>query len=151
MSEINYIVLTSRWLHIAAVLVAVGAAVFMRFALLPSVKATLDDETHDRLREAIRRRWMPFVHGSIAVLLLTGMTNFYFLALAPKVKPMPYHLLFGIKFMGAMFVFFVAMALVSRSPGFESIRTARSRWLSALLVTAAGLILLSGILSQLRG
>jgi len=151
LAEINSIVLISRWLHVLAAITAIGGAVFMRFALLPAAKKTLDEATHEQLKEAVRARWAPFVHGSITVLLLTGMVNFYFLVLAKDVKPMPYHVIFGVKFLAAMFVFFVGTALVGRSAGFESIRSARAKWLTALLVTAALIVLISGILSQLRG
>jgi hypothetical protein len=150
MENLDFTLLILRWLHFAAAIAALGGALFSRFILIPSANQSLDRETHDRLREAIRARWAPFVHGCIAVLLLTGMLNFYFLVLAPGVKPMPYHALFGVKFIAAMFVFFVAEALVSPGPGLARIKQARARWLSALLVGAALVVLLSGALSQIR-
>jgi hypothetical protein len=85
------------------------------------------------------------------VLLLTGGFNFLRLAMPPKISPMPYHAIFGVKLLAALAVFFIASALAGRAPGFARLR-ARSRWwLGMLLVLAAIIIALSGVLSQVRG
>ncbi len=150
MDEINSLVLILRWLHWAAAIVAVGGAAFMRFALIPAAKQALDPAAHERLREAVRARWAPFVHGSIAVLLITGLLNFYFLVLEPGVKPMPYHAIFGVKFLLAIFVFFIAEALIGKGAGLAAIKQARAGWLIALLAAAAIIVFLSGVLNQVR-
>jgi hypothetical protein len=150
MGDVHYVSLVCRWLHVAAAIVALGGAFFTRLALIPAAKAELDEQVHQRLREALRRRWAAFVHGCVAVLLLTGLLNFWFLALAPRVEPMPYHLIFGVKFLLALFIFFVAEGLVGTDPGFVWMRRARAGWLTSMLVAGAGLVLLSGVLNQLR-
>jgi len=150
LNDVDPLLLISRWLHIAAAVAALGGALFVRYALSFAVKQTLDDAAHERLREALRRRWAPVVHISIVVLLLTGSLNFYWLALAPKIPPMPYHAIFGVKLLAAFFIFFVAAGLHGRSPAFENMRKARKQWLTALLVVGAILVALSGLLSQLR-
>ena len=122
----------------------------MRFALLPAAKETLTDEVHERLREAVRTRWAKFVHASIALLLLTGSINFAILAIPPKIKALPYHPLFGVKLLAAFAVFFIASALMSRGPGFASIRAKRAKWLGILLALGGLIVLLSGILNQIR-
>ena len=122
----------------------------MRFALLPAAKATLTDDMHERLREAIRARWAKVIHASIALLLLTGLINFALLALPPKIKALPYHPIFGVKLLAALAVFFIASALVSRGPGFANIRANRAKWLSILLALGGLIVLLSGILNQVR-
>jgi hypothetical protein len=122
----------------------------MRFALLPAAKATLTDDVHERLREAIRARWARVIHASIALLLITGSINFVILALPPKIHPIPYHPIFGVKFLAALGVFFIAEALVSRGPGFASIRANRAKWLNILLALGGLIVLLSGILNQIR-
>ena len=99
----------------------------------------------------MRRRMAVLVHGCVALLLVTGFLNFFILVVKPRVAPMPYHALFGLKLFGALFVFFVAIALSGSSPAFATMRARRQRWLSILLIVAGGIILLSGILSQVRG
>ena len=144
------VLLVSRWFHIAAAIIAVGGAAFTLIALIPAAKATLTDDVHERLREAIRSRWSKFVHACVAILLITGSINFVILAIPPKIEPMPYHAIFGVKLLAAFAVFFIAEALVSRSPGFAKIRQQRAKWLAILLSLAAIIVLLSGVLSQVR-
>ncbi len=150
MEGINLVLLVSRWLHLAAAIVAIGGAVFQRFVLMPGAAGVLEDADHQRLREAVGRRWARFVHVCIVLLVVTGAVNFLILALPPKVEPMPYHAIFGIKFLAALAVFFVASALVGRSAGFAAMRQQRSRWLGVIILLAALIVLLSGVLNQVR-
>ncbi|MEK6674231.1 MAG: hypothetical protein AABZ47_01095 [Planctomycetota bacterium] len=150
MSGIDPIVLVLRWIHLASAIVAIGGAAFSLFVLIPGVKKTLDESTHQRLREAVRARWAPIVHPCIALLLLTGFINFFLLVIFPKVPAIPYHAVFGPKLLLALFIFFVAEALVGRAPGFAKMREAREKWLKILLVAAAVVVLLSGVLNQIR-
>jgi len=148
--SLDYAVLCSRWLHFAAAIVAVGGAIFMRFVLLPGANESLSSDSHEALRESIRRRWSRILMACIALLLLTGGLNFVMLALPPKIKPMPYHAIFGVKLLAALFIFFIASALAGRSPGLAAMRAARKKWLGILIITAGFVILLSGVLSQVR-
>ena len=144
------LLLISRWLHIGSAIVAVGGAVFIRVALLPASSATLDDPTHERFREAIRKRWAIYVHTCITVLLFTGAVNFLLLALPPRINAIPYHPIFGIKFLAALGVFFIASVLVGRGAGLAGIRAQRAKWLTILIVLAGLIVLISGVLNQIR-
>ncbi len=150
MQSIDYVLLLSRGLHLFAAIVAVGGAAYARLALLPAVKEALDEPSRQRLHASLRKRWLAVVMTCIGVLLLTGGLNFVLLAMPPKVEPMPYHGLFGIKFLLALLIFFIASALVGRSPGLEPMRRNRAIWLSILLGLAALVVLLSGLLNQVR-
>ncbi len=150
METIDYILLITRWLHISAAIVAIGGAFFTRVALMPAAASTLDDATHARLREALRTRWARIVHTCIAILLVTGGLNFVMLAMPPKVEPMPYHAIFGFKFLAAMGVFFFASVLVGRGEGLASMRANRAKWLTVLLVLAGVIVALSGVLNRVR-
>ena len=150
MADINWLVVLSRWLHIGAAIVALGGAAYARAALLPSLSEALDDESAGKVREAVRRRWAKVMHGCIGLLLVTGGINFVMLAMDAKVEPMPYHAIFAVKFMIAMVIFFLATALVGRSPGLASIRAQGRKWISVVLVLGALVVLLSGVLNQVR-
>jgi len=150
MNKIDVALLVSRWIHILTAIVAVGGVAFMRLALLPSAREALDEPTHERLREAVRRRWSKFVYASIVLLLLTGGLNFVLLAMPPKIHAMPYHPIFGVKFLAAMAVFFLASVLAGRSPAFKEMRKNAGRTLTLILALAAIVVLLSGLLSQVR-
>lgn len=150
MEHVDFVVLISRWLHIMAVVIAIGGAAYVRLALGPAIKDALEPDAGAKLRGAIRSRWAKIVHGCILVLLATGFTNFYFLAIKPHVESIPYHALFGPKLLLAMVIFFIATALVGRAPGLDKMRASSSKWLSILLMLAVIVIFLSGLLSQIR-
>lgn len=150
MEDINIPLLILRWVHIVAAIGAVGGALFMRFALLPAADAALDDEVHTKLREAVRGRWARVVHTCIALLLVTGGVNFVLFALQPNMQAIPYHPIFGVKLLAAFAVFFIASILVGRGTGFPSIRGNRARALSILIGLGVLIVLLSGLLSQIR-
>ncbi len=150
MENINFMLLASRWIHISAAIVAVGGAVFMRLALMPSAKEVLDDDVHQRLRQAVRARWARLVHTCVALLLMSGAFNFVVLALPPKVEPMPYHAIFVVKFLAALAVFFLGIVLSGRSALSEKMRRDGARWLSVMIAAAALVVLMSGLLGQVR-
>lgn len=150
MDGYELILLILRWLHIGAAIVAIGGAFFMRVALMPAAARTLDDATHAKLREALRARWFVVVQASIAVLLVTGGINFVMLAMPPKIEPMPYHAIFGVKFLAAMGVFFIASVLVGTGQGMAKMRANRAKWLTVLLVLAGIIVALSGVLNGIR-
>lgn len=146
----DWVLLILRWLHVGAAIVAIGGAFFTRVALMPAARVTLDEAAHDRLREALRQRWFVVVQICIAVLLATGGINFVLLAWPPKVEPMPYHAIFGVKVLAALAVFFIASILVGRGQGLAAIRANRAKWLTILLVLAAIVVVLSGVLNRVR-
>jgi uncharacterized membrane protein len=149
MQFIEWVALLSRWAHILCVVIAVGGAVFSRFVLLPAAEESLSVEDHGRLRAAAMGRWRKIVHACIVLLLLSGGFNFY-LALRDKVPPMPYHALFGVKFLLALVVFFLASALAGSKPGFAALRARGKKWLGVLVGSAVVVILLSGVLRALH-
>ena len=150
MESIDYLTLLMRWLHIFAAMVTAGGAVFLWLALLPGAAEALDDPAREKLRDAVIKRWKKIVHAGVGILLLTGGVNFYRLALQADVNPMPYHALFSLKFFAALFVFFIAIALTGRSPGTAGMRKQSAKWLSVLTGVTLLIVLLSGVLAQLR-
>lgn len=139
-----------RWIHIAAAITAIGGAAFMRFALVPSLRETLSESEREKLVTAVRGRWAKVIHACIAILLVTGAGNFVLLALKAGLKPMPYHALFGVKFLAAMVIFFLASALVGRSPGFAKMRQRPAGALTMILVLGLSVVLLSGVMNYVR-
>ena len=150
MENMDWVLLVTRWLHLASAIIAIGGAFFVRFALKPAAGEVLNDEVHKKLREAVRRRWSIVVMACITVLFLTGGFNFVMYALPPKIAAIPYHPIFGVKLLAALAVFFIASALAGRSPGFARMREQNAKWLGMLLGLAALIVLLSGVLNQVR-
>jgi len=134
-----------RGIHLFAAMVAVGALVFQRVALRPA----LDETGSAALAEAVRRRWAPWVHGTITILLATGFWRFFTVGL-PKGEADPsYHMWFGMKFLAALGVFFVASALIGRSPALARFRNAGRATLGAGILLAIAVIAISVHLREL--
>jgi uncharacterized membrane protein len=140
--------LVLRWMHIVPAVVAGGAAVFGRFALLPALQ-TLPEAERMRLKETIDRRWRIVVMMCITLLLVSGLANFV-LYQAPAHKGQAlYHALFGIKFMAALGVFFLASALSGRSAALARIRANARFWAGVTAFLVLAILLISGVLRSI--
>jgi uncharacterized membrane protein len=152
----NWLTFVLRWFHLVAAITAVGGTIFMRFALVPSI-GVVSDEQRKLLYEQIRRRWAILVMASIAFLLISGVWNFVsFMHEAKSELPeweawrhsymMLYNALFGIKFLLAMVIFFIASALAGRSAGTQKIRDRAVYAMTLNLVLALIVVALAGIM-----
>lgn len=142
--EFDYLALITRWLHILPAMAAVGGTMFMRWGLLPSM-GSLPEEQRATLHANLRARWAKVVMGSIGLLLASGIYNIVQKEQGWQVNGL-YHALFGIKFLLAMAIFFVASALVGRSEAYAKMRENRRFWLTLNLVLAIVLVCISGAL-----
>ena len=107
--QFDWFAILFRWIHILAAITAVGGTIFMRMALVPSVPV-LSEEQRKLLHEQVRSRWVKFVMGAILFLLLSGFYNFFRrinVGFDADYKRL-YNMLFGIKFLLALVIFFVA-------------------------------------------
>jgi uncharacterized membrane protein len=147
-----------RWAHVLAAIVAMGGLVFARFALLPAL-SEVDAAARDRIHDAIRRRWLPWVIGAITLLLASGLANFLLFDARVRsegweggawMRAHQYHALFGAKFLLALVAFYFASALVGRGAGTQWVRDDRSKWLSVTLGLTVAVVLLSGWMRQLH-
>lgn len=140
--------IVSRIVHVATAITLVGGSVFMLLVLMPSAKI-LSEESHDRLAEAVIGRWKKFVHLGVLLFLISGLYNY--VRIMPKRQGDGlYHALVGIKMLLALGVFFLAAALVGRSPALESFRRKRAKWLTVLVAVAAVIVIISGYLKVSR-
>ena len=138
----------SRFVHVATAIVLVGGTVFMRFVLMPAA-STLPEAEHDQLRQRLLARWKRFVHGGIALFLLSGFFNF--IQALPKHRgDGMYHGLVGTKILLALGVFFIASALVGRSATFEKMRQQRAKWMGVIVILATVIVGISSFL-KVRG
>ncbi|HEX3999485.1 MAG TPA: hypothetical protein VHX65_13115 [Pirellulales bacterium] len=143
-----------RWMHILAAMAAVGGPMFICWALLPAAEA-LPDGPHRQLKEGIRLRWSVIVRIAIMFLLLSGAYNYLAFMRASRAwdaawQNGPAHLyqaLFGVKFLLALAIFFLASALTGRSPALARFRENARFWVAVNL--ALGIVLV-GISGQMR-
>ena len=125
----------SRYIHILTAIVLVGGSSFLLLVLMPAAKL-IPDDAHEKLREAVTGRWKRFVHTGILLFLVSGFYN-YIRAIPLHKGDGPYHALIGTKMLLALVVFFLAAALVGRSPALESIRQSRAKWLKVIVLLSA--------------
>jgi len=144
MDGMDWVGLVLRWVHILAAITLMGGAIFQRFALMPAA-AELDDETHNRLKAAVRGRWSKLVMMSAAGMLLSGLINVGILIANYKLEK-PYHAVFGVKFLLALVVLYIASLLAGRSAAAERARQNAKTLLTVNLVLATIVICLGGYL-----
>ena len=140
-----------RWMHILAAVIAIGGTVFMRFVLLPSVRETLAEEQRAALHAKLVGRWRLVVMICIAALLVSGLYNFMTTSLEKAQHHAAYHPLFGVKFLAALGVFFIASALTGRTTALAGMRRSANSWMLVAVVLGVTVILISGVLRNLGG
>ena len=152
LAQLEPSVIVSRWFHLATVIVAVGGTVFIRFLLQPAERAALPDEAGQPLRDLLFRRWARVLHACIAILIITGTYNA--IVQFPRHQPSPgvmplYHVIFTIKVLLVLPLFFIAIGMTGRSRTFEALRRNRPVWLAVSVVLAACIVLLSNLLKNI--
>lgn len=140
--------IVSRIVHVATAITLVGGSIFTLFVLLPSAKE-LSEESHAKLAAAVAGRWKRFVHIGVLLFLVSGFYN-YIQAIPDHRGDGLYHALLGTKMLMALVVFFLAAALVGKSPKLEPIRRNRAKWLKVLVLIAATIVTISGFV-KVRG
>ncbi|MFP6581726.1 MAG: hypothetical protein VCD00_04145 [Candidatus Hydrogenedentota bacterium] len=140
--------LAMRWIHILCAIIVVGSILTYRFAVLPAAKQAFDGEMPETFRYALMKRWKLLLHPPIVFFLISGF--YYYLSISRHLhddQPL-YHMLFGIKFLLALAVFALYLALTSTMKWSEAIRAKDSLW--ALLVLLVLVIVgIAGVMKTL--
>lgn len=148
MDSQTLIAVISRWLHVGAAIVMFGGTLFQFLVLMPAARELPDDE-RKALHGRVIGRWRKIVMAMIGLLLLSGFYNYLAVAI-PAHRESPtkglYHMLMGIKILLALGVFFLASALVGRSPAFEGIRAQARKWMMLVILLAAAVVAIGGYL-----
>lgn len=144
--EFDILGIVFRWAHILAAITAVGGVVFMRLALLPAT-AVLSEEQRRALQAEVRSRWVMPLMIALAFLLVSGLYNIIMNVTRYDLSAVRYyHPLFGIKFLLALVIMWIAAALTGRSQATEKIRANARYWLTVNLILAVIVVCISGIL-----
>lgn len=143
------VALVSRWAHVFSAIALVGGTIFMRFALVPAVSESLDDATHEKLREKLLARWARWVHGGVALLLISGLINIMLIIQQYEIPNKLYHPLFGVKFLLALPLFGIASILVGKSERAQKMRQNMKLWLNVNLLLAVLIIGIAGGLKMM--
>lgn len=144
--DVNYwITIASRVLHILSAAILIGGLCYLRLVVAPSM-ATSDDSAQ-AFFSGRRAAWARWVMIATAFLVLSGLYNLLFATIFPHEKlPPKYHMLFGIKFLLSLYIFFVAAALAGTTSLAERMRGSARGWLNSALVAAIVLLTLAAVL-----
>jgi uncharacterized membrane protein len=146
--DLDIVGILLRWMHILAAVTAVGGTIFARLALVPSL-GVLSDETRAKLHEAIREHWARPVQISISFLLISGVINIILMEGQYDLGRVGYYRpLFGIKFLLAFVVFFLASALTGHGNATQRFRDNRKYWLTVNMALAIIIVCISGVLRK---
>ncbi|MEW5976621.1 MAG: hypothetical protein AB1898_12535 [Acidobacteriota bacterium] len=135
-----------RWLHIFSVITAVGATVFLRVVLVPSLE-TFAADTRSQLFKSLAGRLRVLIHSAITGILVSGLYNTHLLW---KSSIPPYALVYSVKVVIALLVFVVGIMLTSSNPNRAAFQANRKKWLAVNAGLAALVVLLSAVLRTLH-
>ena len=145
--------LVSRVLHILSAIILVGGLFYIRTILAPS--ASSPDKIGETCFGDRRAVWAKWVGISTAFLLLTGIYNLIYIIGESKADggvklPPTYHMLFGVKFLLAMMVMFIAAILAGKTEAADRFRMQMKKWLNIGWLAAMAIIVIAAILRTLH-
>jgi uncharacterized membrane protein len=139
------VVSVSLWLHVAAVVLAIGGTAFVVFVLGPTMRRA-SGEAQQQILTGVRARFFPIVWGCIAIIIVSGLAAAGSLqVLRPAVLfSTPYGWLLSTKVLLALILF--ACALLITLPG-ERLSRFRSRaaQYQRMIVSIAAIIILIAV------
>jgi len=71
-AQVQAVVSISLWLHVAAVVTAIGGTAFVVFVLGPSMRR-VSGESQQQILAGVRGRFFPIVWGCIAIIVVSGL------------------------------------------------------------------------------
>ena len=139
-----------RWMHIFGAIMLVGSTIFMRVAYLPA-KELSNFAPKPEFVEWLRVAWSRLVMLSSGQLLISGLVNFVVVVKHYDISKdaFPgnlYHMIFGIKFLIAFVVFFLAAGLSGRSGLAQKLKQREKFWLTLNMVLAILVVCIAGVM-----
>jgi uncharacterized transporter YbjL len=138
--------LIMRWLHIFSAITAVGATIFLRLVLIPSLTG-LPDEARALLLKNMSGRLRTVIHSAIGGIIISGLYNTHVLW---KTSIAPYALVYVVKVSLALIIFIVAILLTSSRPKWAAFQANRKKWLAVNVILAVIIVALSSYLRVLH-
>jgi hypothetical protein len=134
-----------RYLHIFGAIALMGGTIFMRLALLPTLKS-LEGNAREPVHEGVRARWKMVVRIAAVLLLVSGIANLGLAARYDYHVPhgLSYSMLGGIKLILALPIFLLAELLLGKSSLAQKVQANAVTVLNINLALAVILVLIGG-------
>jgi hypothetical protein len=149
MDATYWLLLASRVLHILGAIVLVGGVFYLRMVVVSRVRASDSGAETDLWFSGRRGTWAMWVGIATLVLIATGLLNFVYILRTNADFEGPYHAVFGIKFLLALVVFFLAAILAGKSAAGARFRKNFRYWMGVCLLLGVVVIALGSVLRSI--
>jgi putative copper export protein len=136
-----FLLLAMRVLHILGAAIIVGGLIYLRFVVPPAPTVA----SADALFGGRRARWAMAVGLATLFLLVSGIFNYLYWHTTHELPPR-YHMLFGIKFLLAVALFFIAAILAGRTTLAERFRQNMGLWLNLAIALSLAILIVAAIM-----
>ncbi len=137
----------SRYFHLLSVIIAIGGAFIIRYAVQPAL-SELDQSTRGRFLDRMGRALARIVPAAVLLLILTGLINVYRAFTVAPMPPPAYHMILGLKILLSFMLFGIALGMAW---GHARIQANRRFWYSMMVHMGLLLVALSVALRFLSG
>jgi hypothetical protein len=149
MDATYWLLLTSRVLHILGAIVLIGGVFYLRMVVVSRVRASDAGGETDLWFSGRRGTWAMWVGIATLVLIATGLVNFAYILKTNESLGGAYHAVFGIKFLLALVVFFLAAILAGKSAAGARVRNHFRYWMGVCLVLGVVVVALGSVLRSI--
>jgi uncharacterized membrane protein len=139
-----WLMLTSRVLHVLGAVILLGGVFYLRAVVMPSPSATSAVNV-DQKFGGLRSKWAMWVGVATLLLLATGFWNYFQYIRTYELVP-KYHMILGIKMLGAFALFFLAALVAGRTAAAETIRQKMRFWLGICVAIGVLTVALGSVL-----
>jgi putative copper export protein len=140
-----WVKLASRVFHTSFGAILLGGMVYLRLMFAHSAESSPNSALlcfNDR-----RALWARCVALATVALLASGLYNYIFVIRVDYERlPSAYHMLFGIKFLLAFPVFFIAAAIAGRKPLADKMRQKMRFWLNVGIALTVSIFILGAVM-----
>ena len=140
-----FVALVSRVLHVGSAAVLVGGLFYLRLVIAPQVAK--NDASAEKVFGTRRRTWALTVMVTTLLLIASGFYNLFMVIIWPNESLPPlYHMLFGMKFLLALVLFFVAAAIGGKSSMADKYRGSLRTLLNLALAVSVAIVVLAAVM-----
>jgi len=140
-----FVLLASRVLHVLGSIVLLGGIFYLLAIISPRVAASGTRPDADAWFGGNRAAWAKWVGIATAVLLATGLFNFYSIVTTNQIAT-SYHMLVGLKILVALVIFFFAAILAGRTALADRFREKMRFWLAVTMCLGLLIVIIGGVM-----
>jgi uncharacterized membrane protein len=144
MNGMYWLLVVLRVLHILGATIIVGGLIFLCGVVTPAVMPASANSADQQLGGR-RAAWAMLVGIATLLLLASGLFN-YIYTVKTYEMPASYHMLFGLKFLAGLVVFFLAALIAGRTSLALHIRQNIRLWLNVCLALSLMILILGSVM-----